>query len=49
MTAKEERLVQWIEALGFFEAKSEFYPDLDRFCCQRVIEAFPVHSDEDEG
>ena len=35
-------------ALGFFEAKSEFYPDLDRLCRQRVIEAFPVLSDEDK-
>ena len=35
-------------ALGFFTAKSEFYPDLDRLCRQRVIEAFPVQSDEDE-
>ena len=35
-------------ALGFFIARSEFYPDLDTLCRQRVIEAFPVRSDEDE-
>ena len=36
-------------ALGFFEAKSEFYRDLDRLCRQRVIEVFPVRPDEDDG
>ena len=29
-------------ALGFFVAKSDFYPDFDRLCRKRVIEAFPV-------
>jgi hypothetical protein len=28
-------------ALGFFQAKSQFYSDFDRLCRQRVIEAFP--------
>jgi hypothetical protein len=28
-------------ALRFFTAKSEFYPEFDRLCRQRVIEAFP--------
>ena len=28
-------------ALGFFTARSEFYPELDSLCRQRVIEAFP--------
>ena len=35
-------------ALGFFIARSEFYPDLDTLCRLRVIEAFPVRSDDDE-
>jgi hypothetical protein len=35
-------------ALGFFTARSEFYPELDSLCRRRVIEAFPVRSDEDE-
>jgi hypothetical protein len=34
-------------ALGFFRAKSDFYPDFDRLCRTRVIEAFPV-SDREE-
>jgi hypothetical protein len=35
-------------ALGYFTASSEFYPDLDSLCRKRVIEAFPVRSDEEE-
>jgi hypothetical protein len=35
-------------ALGFFTAKSEFYPDFDRLCRQRVTEAFPEREDDDD-
>jgi len=34
-------------ALGFFSAKSEFYPDFHTLCQERVIEAFPDQNDED--
>jgi hypothetical protein len=33
--------------LGFFVAESDFYPDLDALCRQRVLEAF-AQEDEDE-
>jgi hypothetical protein len=36
-------------ALGFFTAKSEFYPDFDRLCRQRVAEAFPEPEREDNA
>ena len=36
-------------ALGFFAAKSKFYPDFDRLCRQRVIEAFPEPKPNDQG
>jgi hypothetical protein len=40
-------------ALEFFQAKSKFYPDFDKLCRERVIEAFPepeaVEEDETEG
>ena len=35
-------------ALGFFVAKSDFYPDFDRLCRRRVIDAFPVPEPEEE-
>jgi hypothetical protein len=36
-------------ALGFFVAKSDFYPDFDRLCRQFVIEAFPApEADQEE-
>ena len=35
-------------ALGFFVAKSDFYPDFDRLCRKRVIEAFPVPEPDQE-
>jgi len=31
--------------LGFFEAESDFYPQLNALCRQRVLEAFPVRED----
>ena len=34
--------------LGFFRAKSEFYPELGRFLRQRVVERFPLLADENE-
>lgn len=34
--------------LGFFVAESDFYPQLDALCRQRVLEAFPEHEEEDE-
>jgi len=34
--------------LGFFVAESDFYPDLDALCRQRVLEAFPQDEDEQE-
>jgi hypothetical protein len=36
-------------ARKFFTAKSEFYPDFDRLCRQRVTEAFPAPQREDEA
>jgi hypothetical protein len=27
-------------ALGFFDARSDFYPDFGRVCIERVVEAF---------
>ncbi len=33
-------------SLAFFSAESEFYPDFDRLCRQRVIEQFPEREDE---
>jgi hypothetical protein len=35
-------------ALRFFIAKSKFYPDLDRLCRQRVINAFPSQDEQDD-
>ena len=35
-------------ALGFFVAKSDFYPDFDRLCRKRVTEAFPVPEPDQE-
>ena len=35
-------------ALGFFVAKSDFYPDFGRLCRKRVIEAFPVPEPDQE-
>lgn len=34
--------------LGFFVAESDFYPQLDALCRQRVLEAFPEWEEEDE-
>ena len=34
-------------ALGFFTARSEFYPEFDSLCRLRVTEAFPVQAGED--
>ena len=34
-------------ALEFFTARSEFYPEFDSLCRQRVIKAFPVQSGDD--
>lgn len=36
-------------ALGFFHAKSEFYPDFDRLCRQRVIEHFSSAENDDDA
>lgn len=35
--------------LDFFDAESEFYPDFDRLCRQRVIERFPEPEDGDDA
>ena len=35
-------------ALGFFVAKSDFYPDFDRLCRKLVIEAFPASEPDQE-
>jgi hypothetical protein len=35
-------------ALDFFFVESRFYPDLGRFCIQRVIESFPAKKDDKE-
>jgi len=36
--------------LGFFVAESDFYPQLDALCRQRVVEVFPEREEEaDEG
>jgi hypothetical protein len=37
------------KALGFFQAKSEFYKDFDQLCRQRVIETFPETDEEDDS
>jgi hypothetical protein len=34
--------------LGFFVAESDFYPQLDALCRQRVLEAFPLQEDEED-
>lgn len=34
-------------ALGFFTAKSGYYPEFDELCSRRVIEVYPDRSDED--
>ena len=34
--------------LGFFVAESDFYPQLDALCRQRVLEAFPEQEEDDE-
>jgi hypothetical protein len=34
--------------LGFFVAKSEFYPDLDRLLRERVVEQFPLREGDGE-
>jgi hypothetical protein len=36
-------------ALGFFTAKSEFYPVFDRLCRERVAQAFPEPEREEKG
>ena len=36
-------------SLDFFSAESEFYPDFDRLCRQRVIEHFPEQEEEDDA
>lgn len=36
-------------SLDFFSAESEFYPDFDRLCRQRVIEHFPEPEEEDDA
>lgn len=36
-------------SLDFFSAESEFYPDFDRLCRQRVIEHFQASEEEDGG
>ena len=36
-------------SLEFFCAESEFYPDFDRLCRQRVIEHFPEPEEEDDA
>jgi hypothetical protein len=36
-------------SLGFFSAESEFYPDFDRLCRQRVIEHFPGAEDDNDA
>lgn len=35
-------------SLDFFTAESEFYPDFDRLCRQRVMEHFPAREDESD-
>ena len=35
-------------ALGFFTARSSFYPDFDRLCRQRVTDAFPKQQEDGE-
>ena len=36
-------------SLDFFSAQSEFYPDFDRLCRQRVVEHFPEQEAEDDA
>ncbi|MBE0593348.1 MAG: hypothetical protein IH616_13205 [Gemmatimonadales bacterium] len=36
-------------SLDFFSAESEFYPDFDSLCRQRVIEHFPEPEEEDDA
>ena len=36
-------------SLDFFSAESEFYPDFDRLCRQRVTEHFPEPEEEDDA
>lgn len=36
-------------SLGFFSAESEFYPDFDRLCRQRVIAHFPEPEDDNDA
>jgi hypothetical protein len=36
-------------SLDFFSAESEFYPDFDRLCRQRVVEHFPEPEEEDDA
>jgi len=36
-------------SLDFFSAESEFYPDFDRLCRQRVIEHFPEAATDDDA
>lgn len=36
-------------SLDFFTAESEFYPDFDRLCRQRVIERFPAPKEDDDA
>jgi hypothetical protein len=35
--------------LEFFVAESDFYPDLDALCRQRVLEAFPNEDENEAG
>ena len=36
-------------SLDFFSAESEFYPDLDRLCRERVVEYFSAREDENDA
>ena len=36
------------DALGFFSAKSEFYPEFDDLCRERVVKAFPEPEPDEE-
>lgn len=35
--------------LDFFSAESEFYPDFDRLCRQRVVAGFPERQEDDDA
>jgi hypothetical protein len=38
-----------VASLDFFSAESEFYPDFDRLCRQRVIEHFPEAEEDNDA